>query len=65
MSKTVKLASLSAAIVLTMGLLDGCSSGRPTREIALEALSKANEAKMCCEMKTESTSRMFEKAMAK
>lgn len=64
MSKTTKLASLSAAAVLSIGLLGGCTD-QNARDMAQEALNKANSAQTCCDANTERLDRMFTKIMRK
>jgi len=64
MPKTIKLVSLSAAVVLGVGLLGGCVD-KEARNMAQEALSKASGAQMCCNDNTERLDRMFKKIMGK
>lgn len=64
MSKLAKIASLSTAAVLSIGLLGGCTDEH-AREMAQEALDKANSAQACCNANTERLDRMYQKIMGK
>ena len=64
MSKTVKLASLAAAAVLSIGLLGGCTD-QHARDMAQQALDQANSAQACCDANTERLDRMYRKIMGK
>lgn len=64
MSKIVKLASLSAAAVLTLGMLGGCTD-QHARDMAQEALDRANAAQACCDANTERLDRMYARIMGK
>jgi len=64
MSKLYKIASLSAAAVLSIGLLGGCTD-QVARDTAQQALDKANSAQACCDANTERLDRMYQKIMGK
>lgn len=64
MSKIIKLASLSAAAVLTLGMLGGCTD-QHARDMAQEALDRANAAQACCDANTERLDRMYARIMGK
>ena len=64
MSKIVKLVSLSAAAVLSIGLLGGCTD-QHARDMAQQALDQANSAQACCDANTERLDRMYRKIMGK
>lgn len=64
MSKFVRLVSLSAAAVLTAGLMGGCTD-QHARDMAQEALNTANSAQACCDANTERLDRMYRKIMGK
>lgn len=68
MSKTSKLASLSVALVLSVGLLGGCATDKRRTMAATtleEAAQKANTAQMCCEANRDRIERLHEKSMYK
>jgi hypothetical protein len=64
MTKIVKLASLSAAALLGTSLLGGCAD-QTARDMAQQALDKANAAQACCDSNTERLDRMYAKIMKK
>lgn len=64
MSKITTLASLTAAAVLSMGLLGGCTD-QHARDMAQEAIDKANSAQACCDANTERLDRMYQRIMGK
>jgi hypothetical protein len=64
MSKIVKFASLSVAAVLSVGLLGACTD-QHARDMAQEALDKANAAQACCDANTERLDRMYARIMGK
>lgn len=64
MSKITTLASLTAAAVLSMGLLGGCTD-QHARDMAQEAIDKANTAQACCDANTERLDRMYQRIMGK
>jgi hypothetical protein len=64
MSKIIKLASLTAAAVLSIGPLSGCTD-QQARDMAQEALDRANSAQACCDANTERLDRMYAKIMGK
>ncbi len=64
MNKSVKLASLSVAAVLTVGLLGGCVD-QEARDMAKQALDKADAAQACCDANTQRLDRMYQKIMRK
>jgi hypothetical protein len=63
-SKTVKLASVSAAALLGVSLLGGCTD-QVARDMAQEALDKANAAQACCDANTARMDRAYQKIMSK
>ena len=63
MTKIVKLASLSAA-VLGAALLTGCAD-QTARDMAQQALDAAKGAQACCDANTERLDRMYQKTMRK
>lgn len=63
MSKTAKFISLSAAAVLSLGLL-GCTD-QVARDMAQEALDKANAAQACCDANAARMDRAYQKIMSK
>ncbi len=65
MTKIVKLASLSAATLLGVSLLGGCATDQTARDMAQQALDKANAAQSCCDSNTERLDRMYQKIMSK
>ena len=64
MSTMVKLTSLSAA-VLSLGLLGGCATDQHARDMAQDALAKAEAAQACCDRNAEKVDRMYQKIMSK
>jgi len=65
MSKTITLASLSAAAVLGIGLLGGCATGGDTEKMVRDAVDRAQSAQACCDANTERLDRMFQRGMRK
>lgn len=68
MQKTVKLVSLTAAALLTVGMLGGCATTaqvESARALAQQALDKANAAQACCDANTDRVNRMYQKIMSK
>ncbi len=59
-----KLISLSAAALLGLGLLSGCTD-QQARDTAAEALKKAEAAQACCDATTQRVDRMYQKIMSK
>ena len=64
MTMNVKLVSLSAAALMTMGLLGGCTD-QTARDAAAEAKATADAAQACCEANEERINRMYQKIMSK
>jgi hypothetical protein len=64
MSKFARLASLTAGAVLSIGLLGGCTD-QHARDMAQDALDRANAAQACCDANTERLDRMYQKIMGK
>ncbi len=64
MTKIVKAASLSAAALLSVALLGGCTD-QTARDTAQQALDAANSAQACCNSNTERLDRMYQKIMGK
>ena len=68
MHKTVKFVSLTAAALLTAGILGGCATTaqvESARALAQQALDKANAAQACCDANTDRVNRMYQKIMSK
>jgi len=65
MSKTITFASLSAAVILGIGLLGGCVGSKDLDKKVQNAYDKATDAQACCDANTERLDRMFEKTMRK
>ncbi|MFP4062820.1 MAG: alanine-zipper protein [Halochromatium sp.] len=65
MSKTLKLASLSAAALLGASLLGGCATDQEARDMAQAAMDAANSAQACCEANEDRINRMYQRVMAK
>lgn len=68
MHKTVKFVSLTAAALLTAGMLGGCATTAQVEEakaLAQQALDKANAAQACCDANTARVDRMYQKIMSK
>jgi hypothetical protein len=68
MHKTVKFVSLTAAALLTAGMLGGCATTQQVEEakaLAQQALDKANAAQACCDANTDRVNRMYQKIMSK
>jgi hypothetical protein len=63
-SKTLKLASVSAMALLGVSLLGGCTD-QVARDMAQEALDKANAAQACCDANTARMDRAYQKIMSK
>lgn len=63
-SKSVKLISTSAAALFSLGLLGGCTD-QMARDMAQEALDKANSAQACCNQNADKIDRMYQKIMSK
>jgi hypothetical protein len=63
-SKTVKLASVSAIALLGVSLLGGCTD-QVARDMAQQALDKANAAQACCDANTARMDRAYQKIMSK
>ena len=64
MNKSAKIASLTVAAVLSVGLLGGCVVVE-ARDMAKQALDKANAAQACCDANTQRLDRMYQKIMRK
>jgi hypothetical protein len=64
MSTTVKLVSLSAAALMGLGLLSGCTD-QTARDMAQDALTKAEAAQACCDRNAERLERGYQKIMSK
>ena len=64
MSKTAKFIALSAAAAMSLGLLGGCTD-QVARDMAQDALNKANAAQACCDRNAEKVDRMYQKIMSK
>jgi len=64
MSTTAKLVSISAAAVLGLGLLGGCTD-QQARDMAQDALNKAEAAQACCDANTARMDRAYQKIMSK
>jgi hypothetical protein len=65
MTKTVKIASLSAAALLSASLLGGCTTDQTARDMAQQAMDAAKSAQACCDANTERLDRMYQKIMSK
>ncbi|MGE5153965.1 MAG: alanine-zipper protein [Bdellovibrio bacteriovorus] len=65
MTKIVKLASLSAAALLSASLLGGCATDQTARDMAQQAMDAAKSAQACCDANTERLDRMYQKIMSK
>ncbi|MFY9974266.1 MAG: alanine-zipper protein [Chromatiaceae bacterium] len=65
MTKIVKLASLSAAALLSASLLGGCTTDQTARDMAQQAMDAAKSAQACCDANTERLDRMYQKIMSK
>ena len=65
MTKTFKLASLSAAALLATTMLGGCTTDQTARDMAQQAMDTANSAQACCNSNTERLDRMYQKIMGK
>ncbi len=65
MTKIVKLASLSAAALLSLSMLGGCTTDQTARDMAQQALDSAKGAQACCDANTERLDRMYQKIMSK
>ncbi len=65
MTKTVKVASFSAAALLSVSLLGGCTTDQTARDMAQQAMDSANSAQACCNSNTERLDRMYQKIMGK
>jgi hypothetical protein len=65
MNKIVKLASLSAAALLSASLLGGCTTDQTARDMAQQAMDAAKSAQACCDANTERLDRMYQKIMSK
>jgi Alanine-zipper, major outer membrane lipoprotein len=64
MTKIVKLASLSAAALISAALIGGCAD-QTARDMAQQALDAAKGAQSCCDANTERLDRMYQKIMSK
>jgi hypothetical protein len=64
MSTTIKLVSLSAAAMLGLGLLSGCTD-QQARDMAQDAMMKAEAAQACCDRNAEKIDRMYQRVMSK
>lgn len=60
-----KLLSMSAATLLAATLLGGCATDQTARDMAQEALDKANAAQSCCDANQARLDRMYQKIMSK
>jgi hypothetical protein len=65
MTTIVKLASLSAAALLSASLLGGCTTDQTARDMAQQAMDAAKSAQACCDANTERLDRMYQKIMSK
>ncbi len=65
MTKIVKLASLSAAALLSASLVGGCTTDQTARDMAQQAMDAAKSAQACCDANTERLDRMYQKIMSK
>ena len=64
MTKTVKIASLSAAALFGAVMIGGCAD-QTARDMAQQALDAAKGAQSCCDANTERLDRMYQKIMSK
>jgi hypothetical protein len=64
MNRSFKLIGVSAAALLTLGLLGGCAD-QEARTMAQDALDKANAAQACCDQNAAKIDRMYQKIMSK
>jgi len=64
MTKTAKLVAVSAAAAISLGLLGGCTD-QTARDMAQDALNKAEAAQACCDRNAEKLDRMYQKIMSK
>jgi len=64
MTKTTKIASLSAAALLATSLLSGCAD-QEARDMAQAAMDAANSAQACCEANEDRINRLFQRIMSK
>ena len=65
MTKIAKIASISAAALLSVSLLGGCTTDQTARDMAQQALDSAHRAQACCNSTTERLDRMYQKIMGK
>ena len=65
MTKNIKIASLSAAALLSASLLGGCATDQEARDMAQAAMDAANSAQACCEANEERINRMYQRVMSK
>lgn len=65
MTTIVKLASLSAAALLSASLLGGCTTDQTAPDMAQQAMDAAKSAQACCDANTERLDRMYQKIMSK
>ena len=65
MTTIVKLASLSAAALLSASLLGGCTTDQTARDMAQQAMDAAKSAQACCDANTERLDWMYQKIMSK
>lgn len=64
MTKTIKIASLTAAALLGASLMGGCTD-QTARDLAQQALDAAKGAQACCDTNTERMNAMYQKTMRK
>jgi len=65
MTKFAKIASLSAAALISASMLGGCATDQTARDMAQQALDAAKGAQSCCDANTERLDRMYQKIMSK
>ena len=63
MTTIAKLAALSTAALFALGL-GGCAD-QQARDMAQDALAKAEAAQACCDRNAEKVDRMYQKIMSK
>ena len=65
MTKKFKLASLSAAALLSASLLGGCATDQEARDMAQAAMDAANAAQASCEANEDRINRLYQKFLSK
>ncbi|MEY6431450.1 alanine-zipper protein [Thioalkalicoccus limnaeus] len=65
MTPKAKVLALTATALFGASLLGGCATDQQARDMAMDALNKANAAQACCDANQARIDRMYQKIMSK